>query len=107
MKWLWILLLFPGMVFAGETCTTYNGICKDSCAENEVAEVGTFFDCTADQECCVIKEEQERADLKCCIFSFDPEKYHKDNCSVPEDSLCREGTGSPLECSELDFCKSK
>ena len=107
MKWLCIVLLLPGMAFAGENCTTYGGVCKASCEENEVIEEGAFIDCTTEQDCCVVKVEKEEIDFKCCIYSFNFGDFSKKNCGIPENNLCEKGTGSPIECSELDFCRDK
>lgn len=62
MKWgiLLLLLLMSALAFGAENCSMFDGKCKDSCAENELAEQGAFMDCTEKQECCVPKKETKK-----------------------------------------------
>lgn len=104
--WLFIILLLPGLVFAGEYCSSAGGVCRDSCSGNEVAEQGGFLDCTDSQECCVSDRKRENPEVGCCVFSFGPGSAGKDNCCAPKNGLCVKGTPSPLDCSRLIYCNS-
>ena len=75
MKWLMILILFPTLVFAGETCPQVGGQCKEICAPNEAAEKGEFLDCTDKKQCCVPKEAPKTSSVVVLIdqFAFSPE----------------------------------
>ena len=59
-----LLVLLPAMVYGGEECSMVGGLCRDTCATDEYAEVGAFLDCTEKQECCVKKEEQPSRDIQ-------------------------------------------
>lgn len=75
MKWLIILILFPTLVFAGETCQQYGGKCREACAPDETIEKGEFLDCTEKQQCCVPKTAQNNSPVVVLIdqFAFSPD----------------------------------
>jgi len=71
MKWLYLALLFPTLVFAGEDCSMFNGTCREVCAPDERAENGAFLDCSDKQECCVKKEADKSGDTNMPIGGKD------------------------------------
>ena len=104
MIWLLLLLVLPGTVLAGEHCGSMGGTCKAACGANEYVEQGAFDDCTDVQDCCVPGSAGSGAPW-CCVHSFDARNSGKDNCSVPVQGSCAKGTGSPLECGQLTYCR--
>jgi len=101
---LFVLSLMPSRVFASEVCSQLGGTCRDACGQNEAPEAGAFEDCTDKQQCCVA-HEADPGRLQCCIFSFDPKSVGPANCGLPENNTCPKGSGSPVPCSKLTFCK--
>jgi hypothetical protein len=99
-----ILPPMPSRVFASEVCSMLGGTCRDACGQNETPEAGAFEDCADKQQCCVAQEAGPSR-LQCCIVSFDPKKFDPLNCSLPENNVCTKGSGSPVPCSKLTFCK--
>lgn len=75
MKWVMVLILFPTLVFAGETCPQVGGQCREACAPNEAAEKGLFLDCTEKQQCCIPKEASKILSIVVLIdqFAFSPD----------------------------------
>jgi len=75
MKWLMILILFPALVMAGETCPQVGGKCREACAPDEAAEKGEFLDCTDKQQCCVPMEAPKTPSAVVLIdgFAFSPD----------------------------------
>lgn len=61
MRWLlvFIFILIPATVLAGENCSMLGGTCRDVCDQNEAAEPGAYMDCTDKQECCIPKKESK------------------------------------------------
>ena len=54
MRWVLLLVLFPGLVFASEQCVTqFGGKCKATCASNERSQQGASLGCAEDQKCCL------------------------------------------------------
>ena len=104
MRWLLLLLLLPGIAYAGEHCASMGGVCKAACAANEHVEQGAFDDCTDLQDCCA-PGSAGSAEVRCCVHSFDARNTGRDNCSVPANGRCVKGTGSLLECAELSLCR--
>jgi hypothetical protein len=101
------LFIFPLVspnVLASEVCSQLGGTCRDACGQNEASEAGAFEDCTEAQKCCVAQEEGPRP-LQCCIFSFNPKSYGTLNCGLPEQNACLKGSGSPVPCEKLKFCR--
>ncbi len=101
---LFVFTLIPSRVFASEVCSQLEGMCRDVCGQNEAPEAGAFEDCTDKQQCCVA-HEAEPGRLQCCIFSFDPKSLGPTNCGLPENNTCPKGSGSPVPCSKLTYCK--
>jgi hypothetical protein len=101
---LFVLSLMSSRVFASEVCSLLGGTCRDTCGRNEAPEAGAFEDCTDKQQCCVA-HEAESGRLQCCIFSFDTKNLGPTNCGLPENNACLKGSGSPVPCSKLIFCK--
>lgn len=68
-------MLFPTLVFAGETCPQVGGRCKQACASDEAAVKGEFLDCTDKQQCCVPKEAPKTSSVVVLIdqFAYSPE----------------------------------
>lgn len=104
MRWLLFLFLLHGAAYAAENCASMGGVCKTACAASEYAEQGAFDDCSEVQDCCVPKTSGPGV-VKCCIHSFDSRNSGKDNCSGPLKGVCAKGSGSPVECSQLSWCK--
>ena len=77
MKWLMVLILFPTLVLAGETCPQVGGQCKEACAPDEAAEKGEFLDCADKQQCCVPKEAPKTSSVSVMVlidqFVFSPD----------------------------------
>jgi len=75
MKWLIILILFPTLALAGETCPQIGGKCREVCAPDEAAEKGEFLDCTDKQLCCTPMETPKTSSVEVLLdqFAFSPE----------------------------------
>jgi hypothetical protein len=56
------------------------------------------------QDCCA-PGNAGSAEVRCCVHSFDAQNPGRDNCSAPANGRCVKGTGSPLECSQLAWCR--
>lgn len=93
----------PAVVPGAEECSLYGGTCKEACAPDEKAEAGAFLDCTGSQECCV--KEAAPAAVQCCVHSFDARNAGPANCSEPVRDACSKGSGLPLACAKLKYCK--
>jgi plastocyanin len=78
MKWLMLLILFPTLVFAGETCPQVGGKCREACEPDEAAEKGDFIDCTDKQQCCVPNQTPKTSSVVVLIdqFAFSPERIN-------------------------------
>ena len=100
------ILFLSQPVFSGENCSQLGGTCQNACRQNEQAEYGAFEDCGEAQECCVV-HDVSRDQIRCCIASFETQHYGVLNCGLPQNNLCPKGSGSPVSCENLTFCKEK
>jgi hypothetical protein len=100
-----ILFLSPP-VFGGENCSQLGGTCQNACRQGEQAESGAFEDCGETQECCV-SHDASRDRIRCCIASFEAQQFSPRNCVLPQNNLCSAGSGSPVACENLTFCKER
>lgn len=89
---------------AGENCTQLGGACQNACRRGERAEAGAFEDCGEAQECCTAQGAFQDS-IRCCIASFQPRHFGALNCGLPQNNQCAEGSGSPVACEDLRFCK--
>lgn len=112
MNYLFLFVLMSAILFrsasaiAGENCSQLGGRCRDVCRDGEQAEYGAFEDCVEAQECC-ITHDASKDQIKCCIVSFDSQHYGALNCGLPKDNRCSKGSGSPVPCENLVFCREK
>jgi hypothetical protein len=99
-----LIMVFPLMLSASESCSMMGGNCRDACGKNEQAEPGAFEDCGPKQECCIAGTATP---VQCCITSFDAHDFGPSNCRAPEGGACPKGSASPAPCGNLPMCTKK
>jgi hypothetical protein len=100
------ILFLSQPAFSGENCSQLGGSCQNTCRQGEQAEYGAFEDCGEAQECCSA-HDASRDQIRCCIASFEAQHYGALNCGLPRNNRCSNGSGSPVACENLTFCKEK
>jgi len=96
-----VLLAFPALLFASESCSMLGGKCRDACGGNERAEAGDFEDCGPKQECCTVRPE-----VRCCVQSFAAKDFGPANCGVPVNGVCPKGSANAASCDRLPMCST-
>ena len=100
------IMILSHPAHSGENCSQLGGSCKTACSQGERSESGAFEDCGDAQECCA-EHDISKDQIRCCIASFETKHFGTLNCGLPQNNHCSHGSGSPLACENLAFCRNK
>ncbi len=98
-----LVFVLAGAALASEECGMLGGTCRDVCRTIETAENGVFEDCKQQEDCCVPRSDDA---VRCCVRSFDRQRFGPGNCMPPGPDGCTEGSGSPASCDRLAMCRN-